>query len=88
MNRFFYVPLIIGSLALSGCGDHYSLDKDRGPDPKGIQTQNYLVLPPDYTLRAPEPMTEPVAPSDASETPAINKTQVKEETPTAEEATN
>ncbi len=41
-------------LCLCGCADRYSLDKDRGPDPQGIVSSNPLVLPPDYTLRAPQ----------------------------------
>ena len=40
---------------LVGCADRYSLDKDRGPNPEGIVTNNPLSLPPDYMLRAPEP---------------------------------
>jgi len=42
-------------LFLTGCGDRYSLDEKRGPDPKGIVTSHPLSLPPDYMLRAPEP---------------------------------
>ena len=42
-------------LFLTGCGDRYSLDEKRGPDPKGIVTTHPLSLPPDYMLRAPEP---------------------------------
>ncbi len=41
-------------LCLFGCADRYSLDKDRGPNPQGIVASNPLVLPPDYTLRAPQ----------------------------------
>ena len=40
-------------LFLTGCGDRYSLDEKRGPDPKGIVTTHPLSLPPDYMLRAP-----------------------------------
>lgn len=50
--KIFCVLLL---LFLTGCGDRYSLDEKRGPDPKGIVTTHPLSLPPDYMLRAPEP---------------------------------
>ena len=54
--KLFCVLLV---LFLTGCGDRYSLDEKRGPDPKGIITTHPLSLPPDYMLRAPEnPTTE------------------------------
>lgn len=59
-------------LFLAGCGDRYSLDEKRGPDPKGFVTTHPLSLPPDYLLRAPEPAT-------------AEKTQEKEETKVPEE---
>lgn len=43
-------------LFLTGCGDNYSLDEKRGPNPEGIVTTHPLSLPPDYMLRAPEPI--------------------------------
>ena len=52
MKKIFCLFLL---LCLSGCADRYSLDKDRGPEAEGISTNNPLVLPPDYLLRAPEP---------------------------------
>ena len=51
MNIFCVLLLLF----LTGCGDRYSLDEKRGPDPKGIVTTHPLSLPPDYMLRAPEP---------------------------------
>ena len=52
MKKIFCLFLL---LCLSGCADRYSLDKDRGPEAEGISTNNPLVLPPDYLLRAPKP---------------------------------
>lgn len=52
--KLFSVLLL---LFLTGCGDRYSLDEKRGPDPKGIVTTHPLSLPPDYMLRAPEKTT-------------------------------
>lgn len=69
MMKVFCLFLLI---CLTGCADRYSLDKGRGPDPRGIVTNNPLVLPPDYLLRAPEPAA-----------PEQNQTEKKEsaETP-------
>ena len=47
---------ILTLLFLTGCGDNYSLDEKRGPNPEGIVTTHPLSLPPDYMLRAPEPI--------------------------------
>lgn len=59
MNKIFLSALTI--IALTGCADRYSLDKNRGPDPSGITTHNQLSLPPDFLLRAPEPTSAPAA---------------------------
>ncbi|MBR1777944.1 MAG: hypothetical protein IJ752_05100 [Alphaproteobacteria bacterium] len=53
-------------LFLTGCGDRYSLDEKRGPDPQGFVTTHPLSLPPDYMLRAPEPAPQ----ANVSETPS------------------
>lgn len=58
MNRIFLTALTV--IALTGCADRYSLDKNRGPDPSNITTHNQLSLPPDFLLRAPEPALAPV----------------------------
>ena len=58
--KLFCVLLI---LFLTGCGDRYSLDEKRGPDPKGFVTTHPLSLPPDYLLRAPEPAVKEKAPA-------------------------
>ncbi len=49
---------LIALLFLTGCGNYYSLDEKRGPDPEGFVTHNRLALPPDYLLRAPEPAAQ------------------------------
>ena len=54
-------------LFLTGCGDRYSLDEKRGPDPKGFVTTHPLSLPPDYMLRAPEPVKSAVSEQTAGE---------------------
>lgn len=57
MNTIFLTALTV--IALTGCADRYSLDKNRGPDPGNITTHNQLSLPPDFLLRAPEPAAAP-----------------------------
>lgn len=62
--KFFCVLLL---LFLTGCGDRYSLDEKRGPDPEGFVTTHPLSLPPDYMLRAPEPVKSSSAAKQLSE---------------------
>lgn len=64
MKKIFCLFLVF---CLTGCGDRYSLDKGRGPDPQGIVTNNPLTLPPDYLLRAPEPSTSNQKEQNAAE---------------------
>lgn len=63
---------LISLLFLTGCGNYYSLDEKRGPDPEGFVTHNRLALPPDYLLRAPEP---------AGKTPEQTAAPAPEKTP-------
>lgn len=56
-------------LFLTGCGDRYSLDEKRGPDPKGFVTNHPLSLPPDYMLRAPEPVAKEKEPEKEEKEP-------------------
>ena len=76
MMKVFCLFLLI---CLAGCADRYYLDKGRGPDPQGIVTNNPLVLPPDYLLRAPEPAATAEKPAASEQ----NQTEKKEsaETP-------
>lgn len=66
-------------LFLTGCGDRYSLDEKRGPDPKGIVTTHPLSLPPDYMLRAPEPVEKEIV---TNEKPKEENNEAGLETPT------
>lgn len=66
--KILYVLIL---LFLTGCGDNYSLDEKRGPNPEGIVTTHPLSLPPDYMLRAPEPIKQTErkkAPDEKTET--------------------
>ena len=65
------VLCVLMLLFLTGCGDNYSLDEKRGPNPEGIVTTHPLSLPPDYMLRAPEPIKQTErkkAPEEKAET--------------------
>lgn len=75
---------LISLLFLTGCGDRYSLDEKRGPDPEGFATHNRLALPPDYLLRAPEPAGKtPEKPAEPA--PETSSETVPEPAPETEE---
>lgn len=89
--KLFSVLLL---LFLTGCGDRYSLDEKRGPDPKGIVTTHPLSLPPDYMLRAPEKTTteknetkntDAVADKNETIETASEETETKEKETASEE---
>lgn len=75
--RILYVLIL---LFLAGCGDNYSLDEKRGPNPEGIVTTHPLSLPPDYMLRAPEPVKP--ASQEKDGTVSDGQTEKKETTET------
>lgn len=78
--KIFCVLLL---LFLTGCGDRYSLDEKRGPDPEGFVTTHPLSLPPDYLLRAPEPV-KPDTAGESSSKEGNEQAAPKDETPQTE----
>ena len=80
MKKIFCLFLFF---CLAGCADRFSLDKGRGPDPQGFVTNNPLVLPPDYLLRAPQlPETDTKVPQPEAEQDQAKQTQTPDDAQT------